>query len=60
MGQNTSVLFVCLGNICRSPTAEAVFLAKAARAGLKLDVALQEPMGITLANNPINARKQLA
>ena len=23
--QNTSVLFVCLGNICRSPTAEGVF-----------------------------------
>lgn len=29
-----SVLFVCLGNICRSPTAEAVFRAKARRAGL--------------------------
>lgn len=30
----TSVLFVCLGNICRSPTAEAVFRQKAAKAGL--------------------------
>ncbi len=30
-----SVLFVCLGNICRSPTAEAVFRAQAARAGLE-------------------------
>ncbi|MEZ5911562.1 MAG: low molecular weight protein-tyrosine-phosphatase [Paracoccaceae bacterium] len=29
-----SVLFVCLGNICRSPTAEAVFRALAARAEL--------------------------
>ncbi len=28
------VLFVCLGNICRSPTAEAVFRARVARAGL--------------------------
>jgi protein-tyrosine phosphatase len=28
------VLFVCLGNICRSPTAEAVFRERAARAGL--------------------------
>jgi protein-tyrosine phosphatase len=28
-----SVLFVCLGNICRSPTAEAVFRAAAAKAG---------------------------
>lgn len=25
MGQKVSVLFVCLGNICRSPTAHAVF-----------------------------------
>lgn len=28
------VLFVCLGNICRSPLAEGVFRAEAARAGL--------------------------
>lgn len=32
----TSVLFVCLGNICRSPTAEAIFRQKAKRAGLEL------------------------
>jgi len=31
-----SVLFVCLGNICRSPTAEAVFRQKASVAGLTL------------------------
>ena len=29
-----SVLFVCLGNICRSPLAEAAFRAEAARLGL--------------------------
>src|SRR5699024_7047583 len=29
-----SVLFVCLGNICRSPTAEAVFRHKLAESGL--------------------------
>jgi len=29
----TGVLFVCMGNICRSPTAEGVFRAVAARAG---------------------------
>lgn len=34
----TSVLFVCLGNICRSPTAEAVFRARAEKAGLKVTV----------------------
>lgn len=33
-----SVLFVCLGNICRSPLAEAAFRAVAARAGLDVDV----------------------
>lgn len=31
-----SVLFVCLGNICRSPAAEAVLRAKAAERGLDL------------------------
>ncbi len=30
----TGILFVCLGNICRSPTAEVVFRAAAASAGL--------------------------
>jgi protein-tyrosine phosphatase len=29
-----AVLFVCLGNICRSPTAEAVFRRKASESGL--------------------------
>jgi protein-tyrosine phosphatase len=29
-----SILFVCLGNICRSPLAEAAFMAEAAKAGL--------------------------
>ncbi len=30
----TRILFVCLGNICRSPTAEVVFRSAAVRAGL--------------------------
>jgi protein-tyrosine phosphatase len=34
----TSVLFVCLGNICRSPTAEAVFRARAAARQQQLEV----------------------
>lgn len=34
----TRVLFVCLGNICRSPTAEGVLRARAAAAGLKIEV----------------------
>lgn len=32
--QTPKVLFICLGNICRSPTAEAVFRARAKAAGL--------------------------
>jgi len=32
--ENIRVLFVCMGNICRSPTAEAVFRQYVERAGL--------------------------
>lgn len=32
--RRVGVLFVCMGNICRSPTAECVFRALAARAGI--------------------------
>jgi protein-tyrosine phosphatase len=39
MSANTpSVLFVCLGNICRSPSAEAVFKKKASENGLKIEI----------------------
>jgi protein-tyrosine phosphatase len=34
----TSVLFVCLGNICRSPLAEAAFRREAERIGLDVEV----------------------
>lgn len=34
-----SILFVCLGNICRSPTAEAVFRVQAQGRGLRIDSA---------------------
>jgi protein-tyrosine phosphatase len=33
-----SVLFVCLGNICRSPSAEAVFKKKASDNGLTIEI----------------------
>jgi len=33
-----AILFVCLGNICRSPLAEAAFRAEAARLGLDAEV----------------------
>ena len=35
MDKPTRVLFVCLGNICRSPTAEGIFRALVSRRGLK-------------------------
>ena len=34
----TSILLVCLGNICRSPTAEEIFRQQAAIAGLDIKV----------------------
>ena len=33
--EKISILFVCMGNICRSPTAEGVFRRKVAEAGLE-------------------------
>jgi protein-tyrosine phosphatase len=33
-----AVLFVCLGNICRSPLAEAAFRVETARLGLRVEV----------------------
>ena len=39
-GGQTRVLFVCLGNICRSPTAEGVMRALVAQAGLQERVAI--------------------
>lgn len=37
MNKPPRVLFVCLGNICRSPLAHGVFRAQAARAGLMIE-----------------------
>lgn len=37
--EKTSVLFVCMGNICRSPTAEGVFRKLVADAGLADSIA---------------------
>lgn len=33
-----SILFICMGNICRSPTAEGVLRQRAAQAGLSLKI----------------------
>ena len=37
----TRILFVCLGNICRSPTAEAVLRHRVAEAGLEGEVEIE-------------------
>lgn len=37
----SSILFVCMGNICRSPTAEAVFRAKVRAAGLTGEILIE-------------------
>lgn len=36
MTRITSVLFICMGNICRSPSAEAVFRTKAREQGVEI------------------------
>ena len=38
MNGRPAVLFVCLGNICRSPLAEAAFRQEAERRGLEVEV----------------------
>ena len=42
MQQKVAVLLVCLGHICRSPTAEAVFRAKVEEAGLADRLAVEQ------------------
>lgn len=41
MAMNTRVLFVCMGNICRSPMAEGVFRHLVRQAGLEQVVAVE-------------------
>jgi protein-tyrosine phosphatase len=49
-----SVLFVCMGNICRSPMAEAIFRAKvqAARLGNKISIDSAGTAGYHLGERP--------
>lgn len=47
-----SILFVCMGNICRSPTAEAVFRHKAAAQGKKLSIDSAGTLGAHAKQKP--------
>lgn len=52
---NQRVLFVCMGNICRSPAAEAVLRAFAQRAGVDVEVDSAGTIDYH-AGNPADAR----
>jgi protein-tyrosine phosphatase len=47
-----SVLFVCMGNICRSPSAEAVFRHKAKADGLTLNIDSAGTLGAHAKEKP--------
>jgi protein-tyrosine phosphatase len=47
-----SILFVCMGNICRSPTAEAVFRNKANKLGLNLFIDSAGTVGAHVREKP--------
>jgi protein-tyrosine phosphatase len=47
-----SVLFVCMGNICRSPTAEAVFRHKAAEQNVKIKIDSAGTLGAHAREKP--------
>lgn len=53
------VLMVCMGNICRSPTAEAVLRQRAQQAGVILDVDSAGTLGFHAGSAP-DARSQAA
>jgi len=57
MSSAPAVLFVCLGNICRSPLAEGALRAAAERAGLAIDID-SAGTGAWHAGNPPDRRAQ--
>ncbi len=54
------VLIVCLGNICRSPLAEAILKSKAAAAGLAITVKSAGTNGIHTGEPPHNLSQKVA
>jgi len=61
MSAPVSVLFVCLGNICRSPTAHGVFESQVARAGLEAQIRVESAgTGAWHVGEPPDARAAAA
>lgn len=57
--RRTKVLFVCLGNICRSPTADAIFANKVKAAGLTDSIIVDSAgTGAWHAGEPADTRAQ--
>lgn len=60
-GHKVSVLFVCMGNICRSPTGEGVFKQHVKQAGYQGSIFVDSAGTIGYhAGNPADSRMQLA
>jgi protein-tyrosine phosphatase len=55
-----SVLFVCMGNICRSPSAEAVFRYKASAEGLSLKIDSAGTTGAHAREKPDHRAQKVA
>ncbi|MCK6262131.1 low molecular weight phosphotyrosine protein phosphatase [Vibrio sp. ZSDE26] len=54
-----SILVVCMGNICRSPTGEAVLRAKANELGLDVDIDSAGTIGYHQGNEPDSRSKMV-
>ena len=55
----TEVLFICMGNICRSPSAEAVMQALVKKRGLETEILCDSAGTIDYhKGNPADARMQ--
>lgn len=52
MKDKVSILIVCMGNICRSPTGEAVLRAKALELGVDVDIDSAGTIGYHQGNPP--------
>jgi protein-tyrosine phosphatase len=59
MAEKPAVLFVCLGNICRSPLAEGAFRQQSVAAGLEVEID-SAGTGGWHAGNPPDPRARLA